>query len=166
MVWQKREKRNVWVILRLIVFLFLLGIAELTTLLWLASYMGWLFALAEVMITLVIGLAVIRWESLFAWIRLHETIRRNEDALDHPLDVILVLVGAILLMVPGLITDCLGVLLIFPLSQVFLRSLFLRQLEKRFFPARRAEETSDFSGAGKPQTGPEEIIDVEFYRIS
>ncbi|MGQ9504127.1 MAG: FxsA family protein [Thermogutta sp.] len=153
-------------ILRFIVFLFLLGIAELTTLLWLASHMGWLSALAEVMVTLVIGLAVIRWEGLLAWIRLHETILRNEDALDHSLDALLLLVGAIFLMVPGLITDCVGILLIFPPSRVLLRFLFLRQLEKKFFPARRAEETSGFSGAGEPQFGSDEIIDVEFYRIS
>lgn len=152
-------------IARFVLGFFVLAVAELTSLLWLASRMGWVFALAEVMMTFVIGLAVIRWESVFGWFRWREKIDREGAILDAPLDTMLLLLGGILLMVPGLITDCAGLLLIFPPSRILLKSVFLRSFERKFSGQPSGSDFASPYSRDEPSE-TEEIVDVEFYRIS
>jgi UPF0716 protein FxsA len=153
------------VIPRFIIGLFVLAVVELTTLLWLASRVGWAFALAEVMITLVIGLAVIRWESVYGWVRRLEKADRAAALLAHPLDTVLLFLGGILLMAPGLITDFVGLLLLFPPSRILLRSVFLQSFERKLLGQSPDRDAASFDSPSG-QSESEEIVDVEFYRIS
>lgn len=150
---------------RVVIALFILAVAELTTLLWLASCVGWALALAEVMITLVIGLAVIRWESVYGWVRRLEKADRAAALLAQPLDTMLLFLGGILLMAPGLITDFAGLLLLFPPSRILLRSIFLRSFGREFLGRSPGNDSESFDSTRK-QSESEEVIDVEFYRIS
>jgi UPF0716 protein FxsA len=160
-----KKKRSVWVLARVVIALFILAVAELTTLLWLASRVGWAFALAEVMITLAIGLAVIRWESVYGWVRRLEKADRAAALLAQPLDTMLLFLGGMLLMTPGLITDCAGFLLLFPPTRILLRSIFLRSFGRGFLEQSPGNDSESFDSTAE-QSKSEEVIDVEFYRIS
>jgi len=152
----------------MLVVLFILGLVELTSLLWLASQIGWLPVLVEIVMTLVLGLAIIRWEGIHVMFGFRERLARGDHPVDAVLDTLMLFLGAVLLIVPGLITDFAGLLLLLPPSRNLLKPLVVWHFYKRPFPEESAG-TSDsvvFDAESSPQSNSEEIIDVEFYRVS
>lgn len=166
--WQNRQKRNIRVIAKIIITLFILGITELATLLWLASQAGWLFALGEILVTLLLGLAIIRWVGIFSLTAIPREALRDDLPIPAPSDPLILLLAAVLLMLPGLITDCLGLLLVFPPTRQLLKLMTLWYLEKKFFPGRSSRPTRSeyFDPERDVEISSDEVIDVEFHRIS
>lgn len=153
---------------RILVALFILGFLELTVLLWLASQMGWLFALAEIIMTMVLGLAIIRWEGVRVMFDFRQRLVRGDHLGDAVLDTVMLFLGAILLIVPGLITDFVGLLLLIPPSRNLLKPLVVWHFYKGSFPERSAGTSHSvfFSTDESKQSDSEEVIDVEFHRVS
>jgi UPF0716 protein FxsA len=100
-----------------------------------------------------------------AWLAKHEgfwVLRRLRDQLDagrmptnELIDAGLVLVGAILLILPGFVSDVLGLLLLFPPTRIAARALVKRRFQLRVYgttgpPARRDDR----------RPPPDEVIDV------
>ncbi len=155
-------------IAKIIITFFILGITELATLLWLASQAGWLFALGEILVTLLLGLVIIRWVGISSFALIPRQTARDDLPIPAPSDPLILLLAAILLMLPGLITDCLGLLLIFPPTRQLLKLMTLWYLEKKFFPGRFSRSTrSEFLDPERDvEISSDEVIDVEFHRIS
>jgi UPF0716 protein FxsA len=99
------------------------------------------------------------------WLAKHEgfwVLRRLRDQLDagrmptnELIDAGLVLVGAILLIFPGFVTDVLGLLLLFPPTRVVARTLVKRRFQFQVYgtagpPARRDDR----------RPPPDDVIDV------
>lgn len=108
--------------------------AEVTLLLLVAHRLGVLAALGLTIATGVAGIAVARTQG---W-RLVAKIRRDFSQGDLPVESLLdgglLIVAGVLLLIPGLISDFFGVLLLIP----WIRRLLLRLLARRWIDRRQA----------------------------
>ncbi|HOP77439.1 MAG TPA: FxsA family protein [Thermogutta sp.] len=152
---------------KIIVIIFILGITELATLLWLGSYAGWLLALGEILVTLLLGLGIIRWVGVFSFTGTPRLPPIDGFLIVAPIDALVLLVAGVLLMLPGLVTDCLGLLLVFLPTRRLLLRMALWYLGRKLFPSvfSQSDEFESPNPEGDIEVSSDEIIDVEFYRI-
>ena len=101
--------------------LLLLLIAEIAFIIWVSGKIGW-WTLALLMATSVLGLFLMQREWRKAWAALSDALRSGQLPTGRMADASLVLVGGILLAVPGLLTDMAGLLLLLPFTRPFVRS--------------------------------------------
>jgi UPF0716 protein FxsA len=78
-----------------------------------------------------LGTWALRRQGAAAWRRLGLALAERRTPAREVVDGALVLVGAVLLMVPGLITDVLGLLLLLPPTRALARPLLVRNLQSR-----------------------------------
>tara|TARA_B000000557_G_C20598820_1_gene368796 strand:- start:212 stop:637 length:426 start_codon:yes stop_codon:yes gene_type:complete len=109
-------------------FIVLIPAVEIYLLIKIGSQIGALFTISLIFITAILGVYYAKYEGLntlragFAQIKNHETPRYEM------LSGAAIAFAALLLIIPGFVTDILGFLLIFPIS----RQLILKNLMKRF----------------------------------
>ncbi len=120
--------------LPLVVFLVLL-VAVPTFEVWLlvqvADQIGWLLTLGILLVEAVLGAWLMRREGGRAWTALTETFATGRVPSGELADAALVLVGGLLLMLPGFATDIIGFLFLLPMTRPAARKLVA------FFIARR-----------------------------
>lgn len=78
-----------------------------------------------------IGSWALRSRGRAAWRRLGDAVAAGRPPAREVLDGALLLVGGILLIVPGFITDALGLLLVLAPTRALMRGLLLRNLQSR-----------------------------------
>jgi UPF0716 protein FxsA len=78
-----------------------------------------------------LGTWALRRQGAAAWRRLGLALAERRTPAREVVDGALVLVGGVLLMVPGFITDVLGILLLLPPSRALTRPLLVRNLQSR-----------------------------------
>jgi UPF0716 protein FxsA len=100
--------------LRLLLLFTLLPLAELWVLVKLSGVFGFWTTLAMVLAAGVAGAALARWQGLQALMRLQEDLRHGVMPTRSLADGALILVAAVLLITPGVISDCLGIALLLP----------------------------------------------------
>ena len=96
------------------VVLVLWPLAELFVIIELSNAIGFLWVLLLLIISWPIGWRLIRHEGRLALQRLRAALIAGQAPTSAVIDSALVLVGAVLLLVPGFITDTIGVLLLLP----------------------------------------------------
>ncbi|GAA4902186.1 hypothetical protein GCM10025789_21080 [Tessaracoccus lubricantis] len=101
--------------------LLVLVVAEIAAIVWVAGHIGW-WTLVLIGATTVLGFYLMQREWRKAWSALSEAIRSGQLPTGQMADASLVLAGGILLTVPGLLTDVLGLLLLLPFTRPFVRS--------------------------------------------
>jgi UPF0716 protein FxsA len=79
-----------------------------------------------------IGTWVLRSQSRAAWRRFGDAVAASRPPGREALDGVLALLGGLLLIVPGFITDVLGLVLLLPPSRALARRGLLRNLQSRF----------------------------------
>ena len=115
---------------------------------------GLLFTILVIVGTGLIGAFLARYQGLNCWLELNRQLDRGETPAQPIMHGILILFAAILLIVPGLITDFFGILLLIPP----IRSLVISHIRLRF-EAYRAQ--TGHRGPHHPSPEPPEVIDVE-----
>ncbi len=113
--------------MRLIVLFVAFCIVDLTLLLILADYTSWQVALAEVLASGLLGAAVIRHGSSQLGGRILSRLVAGESPGDALADGAILFFAGILLILPGLISDVAGLLLLVPL----VRRLVIAWLKRR-----------------------------------
>lgn len=98
-----------------------LVVAEIAGIIWVAGEIGW-WTLAVLTLTTVLGIYLMQREWRKAWGAVSEALRAGQLPTGKMADASLVLVGGILLTLPGLLTDALGLLLLLPFTRPFVRS--------------------------------------------
>ncbi len=96
-------------------------LAEIATIVWVAGEIGW-WTLAILGVTTLLGILLLQREWRKAWGSLSESLRSGQMPAGTLADTSLVLIGGILLLLPGLLTDVLGLLLLLPFTRPFVRS--------------------------------------------
>lgn len=89
---------------------------------------GWQTLLLLLLIA-VAGLYMAKREGAYVWRELSEDLSQGRIPADKLLDAICVVIGGILLVVPGFLTDLIGLILLLPLTRPFVKRLFLRILQ-------------------------------------
>lgn len=118
----------------------LIPAAELYLLILLGHVVGPLATVLLIVTTGLLGAAMARREGLAVLRQLQTDLRSGIPPADHLLQGALVLLGGTLLITPGLLTDCTGMLLILPLSRRWITprvgAWLLRKLKSGEFEVR------------------------------
>src|SRR5690606_32283775 len=102
--------------------LFTLGpLVELALLLYVADKVGWWVTLATVIGTGLLGAWLVRREGWLAWERITRDINAGRVPADAMIDGLLVFGGGVLLISPGVLSDLLGIALVFPPTRKLIR---------------------------------------------
>jgi UPF0716 protein FxsA len=116
----------------LALFLLLLWpVAELFVAIEVASAIGVLYTIVLLIIGWPIGSWAIRSQGRAAWRRLAAAVAENRAPAREVLDGVLVLLGGMLLIVPGFITDAIGLVLLLPPTRALTRSALVHNLQSR-----------------------------------
>lgn len=127
---------------RLFILLVVLPLVELALLLAMGRYIGIEFTLGWVILTGLLGVAVLRFQSWQTWRNVQQSLERGELPAESLADRLMMLLAGVLLIAPGVLTDIVGLTLLIPLCRRYYRWLamawFRRRVEVRFGAAMRS----------------------------
>lgn len=103
-----------WLLLALLI----VPALEISVLIWLGSMIGpwWVFVL--IILSGILGIAFAKRQGTETWIKARQSMNSGQVPTEQIIDGICILVGAVFLLAPGLITDTFGLLLIIPLTRI------------------------------------------------
>lgn len=106
-------------------------LAELFVVIKVAEAIGILFTILLLIATWPIGSWALRSQGRAAWQRLATAIAQGRRPGREVLDGALILLGGMLLIIPGFITDIVGAALLLPPSRALARRLLVRNIQSR-----------------------------------
>lgn len=121
---------------RLFLLFTLVPLAELYLLIWLGGKIGFWSTVAIVAITGVLGAALAKAEGLKVVQEWQESLSRGEMPAEGVLGGLMVLVGGVLLVTPGVMTDFLGFALLLPVSRKAMVGVVRRHVERQIADGR------------------------------
>jgi UPF0716 protein FxsA len=140
----------IWLFLLLTV----LPLVELALLLTLGKYTSVSFTLGFVIVTGILGAVLLRYQGLFAWRNVQRDLREGRMPTDSLLDGLMIVIAAVLLITPGVLTDLVGITLLIPPCRRLYRMLLARWFQARF------QLGTSFPGAPSgPTDGRSQVID-------
>ncbi len=165
----------------LLVLFTVVPLLEVVLLTYLGTLLGVWPTIALVLVTGAIGAWLAKQEGLRVWTRWQEALAAGRMPEEGILAGVLVLVGGVLLVTPGVLTDAVGLSLLVPWSRQRIAAAIRTQLERRFSmqgsvqqvvrqqvvqhgPLRVVTFSTGFAGGGAgPRTGG--VIDVEGHEV-
>ena len=141
---------------RFATFFLLFVIAEMATLIFLGRKLGILPTIVLVLGAGIVGAWLARWQGLRSAMRAREQLAQGVMPTDEMTDGLLIAVAAVLLVIPGFITDVLGLALLFPPTRALLKRAVIGQFT-RSSPLGRF--THEHEHQRRP-TGGDQIIDA------
>ena len=135
-------------------------IVEMALLIKVGQWLGVVPTIALVLLTAVIGVALLRWQGFATVLRARERLERGDIPAEEVLEGLLLAIGGVLLLTPGFATDALGFACLLPP----LRRLLVRRL-LRDWPLAAGR----FAGGNVYDAGPAadihvQVIDIDSHR--
>ncbi|MDR1480135.1 MAG: FxsA family protein [Planctomycetaceae bacterium] len=93
-----------------------------------ACMFGFIFVFAVIVGVSIFGVFLARHQGTYCWIEFNRQIDNGEVPKTPVMNGMLILIAAMLLIVPGVLSDCCGILLLFP----FVRAIIIDHLTMRF----------------------------------
>lgn len=115
----------------LLLLLVVWPLAELFVIVEVAQAIGVLYTLILLLAGIPLGIWALRSQGSVVWRRAADAIAAGRPPGRHLIDGALVVAGGALLIVPGFITDVLGIVLLLPPSRVLTRGVVMRNLQSR-----------------------------------
>lgn len=107
------------------------AIAELFVIVQVAEAVGVLLTIVLLIVAWPLGTWAIRSEGRVVWRRFNAALAEGRPPGREVVEGTLVVLGGTLLMVPGFISDTMGLLLLFPPTRVLVRTLLARNFQNR-----------------------------------
>lgn len=117
--------------LRLLALFILIPIIELAILIKVGSMIGFWPTMSVVVITGIVGAALARYQGFMILEKIRSEVNFGRVPAEKLLDGLLVLIGGIVLLTPGFLTDLFGFLLLIPFTRVGIKSLLRKKLEQK-----------------------------------
>lgn len=108
----------------LILSLFLYGLLEIGLFIWIGSKIGIFSVFLLIILTAVIGIIFGRIQGFETWSRAIRSMENQQVPAAELVDGLCIIVGAVLLIIPGFLSDIVGLTLLIPLT----RNLFKRSI--------------------------------------
>jgi UPF0716 protein FxsA len=109
----------------------LLPIIEIVVLVWLAGKTSVWFVLALVIGAGLLGTALVRHQGWRSMRRISEELERGRMPAEPLVDGMLVLLAAVLLVLPGVLSDLVAILLLFPPTRRLVKAMFRSRVQAR-----------------------------------
>jgi UPF0716 protein FxsA len=119
------------VVLFLLVVFLLVPVAELASIVAVGQWLGYWQAFALLFAISVAGAVLVRHQGIGAWRRIRADLRAGQVPAVPAIDGALVLLAGVLLLVPGFITDLIGLVLLVPPVRAVTRRLGTRRFTRR-----------------------------------
>jgi len=148
------------ILLAIFIFLICLAGIEIYSITWVAGYLGFWDTVIIILVTGVIGAFIARKNAKEALRNLVKGDFRNAPPGKHMFDAVAFFIAAALLLIPGLITDLAGIILLIP----FTRNLIYKRLTRGKVVEKSPHFSSDNSGSDPKRDttlGADEVIDIE-----
>jgi UPF0716 protein FxsA len=116
----------------MVALLLLWPVAELFVMFEVANAIGFLYMLLALIVAWPIGWWAVRSQGRLMWRRLQAAVAEGRRPTREVLDGALVLLGGALLIIPGFISDAVGLVLLLPPTRALMRGLVRRNLQSRF----------------------------------
>jgi UPF0716 protein FxsA len=123
---------------KLAVLFVTIPLVELALLVWIGSLLGFWPTMALVIVTGVAGALLAKLAGVHVILQIKREILSGRMPVGHMVDGLLVLVGGIVLLTPGLLTDVFGFALLIPWSRRVFRRLVQTRIQ-RMVESRRVE---------------------------
>ncbi len=107
--------------LRLIGLLLLIPLLDVLLLVVLTGVLGWQLVILLVVLTALVGMLLVRAEGRHTMRKIQRKLARGEVPTDELVDGGLLLIAGVFLLTPGLVTDAVGFVLVFPLTRLPVR---------------------------------------------
>ncbi len=117
-------------LLKLILIFTIVPFIELFLLIELGTRIGTFNTIVVIVVTGVIGAFMARMAGLNVLFKIQENLREGIFPRDEFFDGILILIGGVLLLTPGLLTDALGFFLLIPFGQAVMKK-FLKEIMRK-----------------------------------
>jgi UPF0716 protein FxsA len=132
----------------------LFPLIEIAVLVFVGQQIGALNTIGVLVLVSLVGAWLARHEGFFVLRRIREQIDAGRVPADELLDGALVLAGGMLLLLPGFVSDAIGLLVLFPPTRAFLRRLVRRRMA--IFTVARVDQWS----VRRDREPPDDVIDV------
>ena len=129
------RRRTHWLRWVLLIVLVVVPVCEVTLIIMLGRAIGGWQTFGLLVVWSLLGAWLVRREWSGAWRGLRDSVRTGAMPADELADAALVLVGGLLILVPGFITDVLGLLLILPFTRPIGRRLLQVIVARRILGA-------------------------------
>ncbi|MEJ2215433.1 MAG: membrane protein FxsA [Gemmatimonadota bacterium] len=107
-----------------------LPLVELALLVQIGRWLGLLPTLALVLVTGTVGAALARRQGFRVWLDIQHELREGRMPVASMLDGLMILIGGVLLLTPGLLTDLAGLSLLLPMTRRYYKIRLRRRLER------------------------------------
>ncbi|MDP6396800.1 MAG: FxsA family protein [Candidatus Marinimicrobia bacterium] len=112
-----------------LLFIFIgIPLLELMILIELGREIGFWPTIFLVIVTGVLGASLARSQGMWIWLEIQHELSQGNMPADKLVDGLLILIGGIVLLTPGLLTDIFGFMLLIPVT----RNLFKSAIRKKF----------------------------------
>jgi UPF0716 protein FxsA len=125
-----------------------------------AQLIGVTWTVLLILFSVPVGMWAVRSQGRTVWRRLADGIAVGRPPARHVLDGALVLIGGVLFILPGFISDVFGALLLLPPSRAGVRRLLVRNFQGRF-----VTRMAGFSTGRRPYDVDTTATDVEQPRL-
>ena len=116
----------------MILFISILAVLiELGLLIWIGSLIGVWYALLIVVATAFIGITLAQIEGWATIKSLRSDVKSLKMPANEIIDSIMIMVGALLLIIPGFVTDIIGLLFLIPPVRMLFRNIIKSQIKKK-----------------------------------
>jgi UPF0716 protein FxsA len=113
---------------RFLLLFILVPLLELYILIKIGGYLGAFQTVALVVLTALLGVVLVRFEGLKTLQQIRQSLSQGIVPAEEMVDGVLIFVGGILLITPGVLTDLFALVLLVP----YTRTIFKRWLRRRF----------------------------------
>ena len=153
----------------LLVLFLTVPIVEIYFLIQVGSVIGGLSTILLVVVTAVVGVALLRIEGFSTLQRINQRVAQGEMPAQELLEGVLLMMAGLLLLMPGFLTDGIGfILLLRPTRQWLVANLLQSFLQRSVFGAAgmhaQRPGNSHQSDAEQPRKVPHDVIEGEFKR--
>ena len=105
-----------------------LPLLELYILIKIGSHLGAFLTIGLIIFSGLLGLVLARFQGLRTWHQIRQSLSQGIVPAEEMIDSVLIFVGGVLFVIPGVITDIAALILLIP----FTRTIFKRWLRRRF----------------------------------
>lgn len=154
---QPGRRRRPWALPLLLILLIAVPMAEIWVLLQVGNWIGLLPTIGLLLVIAVFGTWLSRREGGRAWKGIHQALETGELPGGRIADAAMILLGAILLVFPGFLTDIVALLFLLPLTRPLMRRILgwsIARQAKKYAPEAGPGMIPPFGVPGYPPAQP------------